>query len=109
MLAKKYFFNLSIYAYTKGATDGVMERVLRGCVAQLAEIFTNIFHISLAASEVPSCLKYASISPSARKQSEVKYEWLQSINSTEALWKIAAEAHKNPHWSPTFVSSNSHT
>ena len=49
--------------------DGVQGRVLRGCADQLAEVFTTIFNLSLAACTVPSCLKSATIVPIPKKQS----------------------------------------
>ncbi len=40
---------------------GIPGRVLRACAEQLAEVFTNIFNLSLVQSIVPNCLKTATI------------------------------------------------
>ncbi len=43
--------------------DGIPGRVLRACAEQLAEVFTNIFYLSLAQATVPNCFKTATILP----------------------------------------------
>ncbi len=40
---------------------GIPGRVLRACAEQLAEVFTNIFNLSLVQSIVPNCFKTATI------------------------------------------------
>ncbi|KAK7895270.1 hypothetical protein WMY93_020595 [Mugilogobius chulae] len=43
--------------------DGVLGRVLKDCADELAEVFTNIFNLSLSTSWVPTCFKAATIIP----------------------------------------------
>ncbi|KAK7877731.1 hypothetical protein WMY93_030545 [Mugilogobius chulae] len=50
--------------------DGVLGRVLKECAAELTDIFTLIFNISLSTSWVPACFKAANIVP-IPKQSNV--------------------------------------
>ncbi|KAK3553519.1 hypothetical protein QTP70_004199 [Hemibagrus guttatus] len=42
-------------------------RVLRECAEQLADVFTNIFNISLSSAVVPTCLKTITIIPVPKK------------------------------------------
>ncbi|MEL6802586.1 MAG: reverse transcriptase domain-containing protein, partial [Bacteroidota bacterium] len=57
----------SINARKAAGPDGVQGRVLKGCAAELAPVFTTIFNLSLATSWVPACLKAATIVPVPRK------------------------------------------
>ncbi|KAF7642655.1 hypothetical protein LDENG_00253780, partial [Lucifuga dentata] len=43
--------------------DGIPGRVLKDCAHQLAEVFTDIFNLSLVHATVPACLKTATIIP----------------------------------------------
>ncbi|KAK3536026.1 hypothetical protein QTP70_025280, partial [Hemibagrus guttatus] len=43
--------------------DGIPGRVLRACTDQLAQVFTDIFNLSLAQATVPKCLKTTTIIP----------------------------------------------
>ncbi|KAF7712006.1 hypothetical protein HF521_001017, partial [Silurus meridionalis] len=43
--------------------DGIPGRVLRACAGQLAQVFTDIFNLSLAQATVPTCLKTTAIIP----------------------------------------------
>lgn len=43
--------------------DGIPGRVLRDCAAELGEVFTNIFNLSLLQCIVPTCLKTSTIVP----------------------------------------------
>ncbi|KAF7711966.1 hypothetical protein HF521_000977 [Silurus meridionalis] len=43
--------------------DGILGRVLRACAGQLAQVFTDIFNLSLAQAMVPTCLKTTTIIP----------------------------------------------
>ncbi|KAI4891143.1 hypothetical protein NFI96_005363 [Prochilodus magdalenae] len=43
--------------------DGVHNRVLRACAIQLAEVFTDIFNLSLRLSVIPTCFKRTTIVP----------------------------------------------
>ncbi|XP_072329131.1 uncharacterized protein [Scyliorhinus torazame] len=47
--------------------DGILGHVLRACVEQLAEVFANIFNLSLLRSEVPTCFKKTTIIPVPKK------------------------------------------
>lgn len=43
--------------------DSVSRRVLRDCTAELGEVFSDIFNLSLLQSTVPTCLKTSTIVP----------------------------------------------
>ncbi|KAI5612709.1 hypothetical protein C0J50_4441 [Silurus asotus] len=43
--------------------DNIPGRVLRECAEQLADVFTDIFNISLSSTTVPTCLKATTIIP----------------------------------------------
>ncbi|KAK3513335.1 hypothetical protein QTP70_012365 [Hemibagrus guttatus] len=43
--------------------DNIPGRVLRECAEQLADVFTDIFNISLSSAIVPTCLKTTTIIP----------------------------------------------
>ncbi|KAK3511949.1 hypothetical protein QTP70_027573 [Hemibagrus guttatus] len=43
--------------------DGIPGCVLRACANQLAQVFTDIFNLSLAQATVPTCLKTTTIMP----------------------------------------------
>ncbi|KAI4871329.1 hypothetical protein NFI96_023465, partial [Prochilodus magdalenae] len=43
--------------------DSVRSQVLRACVIQLAEVFTDIFNLSLRLSVIPTCFKRTTIVP----------------------------------------------
>ncbi|KAK3539377.1 hypothetical protein QTP70_003864 [Hemibagrus guttatus] len=47
--------------------DNIPGRVLRECAEQLADVFTDIFNISLSSSIVPTCLKTMTIVPVPKK------------------------------------------
>ncbi len=47
--------------------DGVQGRVLQACADQLAEVFINIFNLSLSLCIVPMCLKSTTIVPVPKK------------------------------------------
>ncbi len=44
-------------------SDGIPGHLLKACAHQLAGVFTDIFHLSLFLSVVPSCFKTATIMP----------------------------------------------
>ncbi|KAK3558854.1 hypothetical protein QTP86_030445, partial [Hemibagrus guttatus] len=52
--------------------DNIPGRVLRECAEQLADVFTDIFNISLSSAVVPTCLKTTTIVP-VPKKSTVSY------------------------------------
>ena len=43
--------------------DGLLGRVLRACVDQLASICTDIFNMSLTESVIPTCFRQTTIVP----------------------------------------------
>ena len=43
--------------------DGLPGRVLRACADQLANVFTDIFNLSLSESVIPTCFKQTTIVP----------------------------------------------
>ncbi|KAI5102820.1 gastrula zinc finger protein XlCGF28.1-like [Silurus meridionalis] len=47
--------------------DNIPGRVLRECAEQLADVFTDIFNISLSSNVVPTCLKTTTIVPVPKK------------------------------------------
>ncbi|KAK3518362.1 hypothetical protein QTP86_018292, partial [Hemibagrus guttatus] len=47
--------------------DNIPGRVLRECAEQLADVFTDIFNISLSSTVVPTCLKTMAIVPVPKK------------------------------------------
>ncbi|KAK3546754.1 hypothetical protein QTP70_033947, partial [Hemibagrus guttatus] len=47
--------------------DNIHGRVLRECAQQLADVFTDIFNISLSSTVVPTCLKTTTIVPVPKK------------------------------------------
>eukprot|EP00061_Rhincodon_typus_P004878 g23649.t1 len=47
--------------------DGVPGCALRSCVDQLAEVFTDIFNLSLLQGKVPICFKTTTITPVPKK------------------------------------------
>ncbi|KAF7710583.1 hypothetical protein HF521_009455 [Silurus meridionalis] len=52
-----------------GGPDNIPGRVLRECAEQLADVFTDIFNISLSNATVPTCLKTTTIIPVPKKSS----------------------------------------
>ncbi|KAI4900497.1 hypothetical protein NFI96_007889, partial [Prochilodus magdalenae] len=51
----------------KAGPDGIPGRVLRECADQLADVFTDIFNISLSTAVVPTCFKTTTIIPVPKK------------------------------------------
>eukprot|EP00061_Rhincodon_typus_P016508 g44767.t1 len=47
--------------------DGVPSQAPRSCAHQLAEVFTNIFNLSLLQAEVPTCFRKTTIIPVPKK------------------------------------------
>ena len=54
--------------------DGVLGMVLRACIAQLSQVFTTIFNLSLTQSTIPACLKSATIIPVLKKSTTVRHK-----------------------------------
>lgn len=53
----------TVNAKKAAGPDEILGRVLRDCAHQLAEVFTDIFNLSLSQAIVPACLKSAIIIP----------------------------------------------
>ncbi|KAK3569607.1 hypothetical protein QTP86_002602 [Hemibagrus guttatus] len=53
--------------WKSAGTDNIPGRVLRECAEQLADVFTDIFNISLTSAVVPTCLKTMTIIPVLKK------------------------------------------
>ncbi|XP_036420865.1 interferon-induced very large GTPase 1-like [Colossoma macropomum] len=49
--------------------DGIHSRVLKACANQLAEVFTDIFNLSLRLLVIPTCFKETTIVPVPKKSS----------------------------------------
>ena len=47
--------------------DGIHGRVVRACTVQLADVFTNIFNLSLRLTVIPTCFKQTTIIPVPKK------------------------------------------
>ena len=47
--------------------DGIPGCVLRACTDQMANVFYDIFNLSLSQSEIPTCLKLTTIVPVPKK------------------------------------------
>eukprot|EP00061_Rhincodon_typus_P007541 g29329.t1 len=58
---------LSVNPWKAMGPNGVPGWVLRLCVDQLAEVFTDIFNLSLLQAEVPTCFKKTTIIPVPKK------------------------------------------
>ncbi|KAK3520106.1 hypothetical protein QTP70_013681 [Hemibagrus guttatus] len=75
--------------------DNIPGRVLRECAEQLADVFTDIFNISLTSAVVPTCLRTTTIVPVPKKST------VSCLNDYRlvALTPIAMKCY-HPHWTP---------
>ncbi|KAK3520331.1 hypothetical protein QTP70_023296 [Hemibagrus guttatus] len=75
--------------------DNIPGRVLRECAEQLADVFTDIFNISLTSAVVPTCLRTMTIVPVPKKST------VSCLNDYRlvALTPIAMKCY-HPHWTP---------
>lgn len=67
--------------------DGIPGRVLRDCSDQLAEVFCNIFNLSLSSCSVPPCFKSAHIVPVPKKTSTGSLNDFRPIALTSTVMK----------------------
>ncbi|KAI5090163.1 gastrula zinc finger protein XlCGF28.1-like [Silurus meridionalis] len=59
--------NYKVNSRKSAGPDNIPGRVLRECAEQLADVFTDIFNISLSSNIVPTCLKTTTIVPVPKK------------------------------------------
>eukprot|EP00061_Rhincodon_typus_P003419 g20038.t1 len=67
--------------------DSVPNQALRSCADQLAEVFTNVFNLSLLQVEVPTCFKKTTILPVPKKAHAVSTNDHRSIPLTSIIMK----------------------
>ncbi|KAI4898000.1 hypothetical protein NFI96_001187, partial [Prochilodus magdalenae] len=60
-------FFMAVYPHKAPGPDGIHSRRLRACAIQLAEVFTDIFNLSLRLSVIPTCFKRTTIVPVPKK------------------------------------------
>lgn len=74
---------------------GVPGRALRDCATELAEVFANIFNVSLQQCSVPTCLKSSIIVPIPKQTGVLSFNDYSGSNSCshEVFWEIGAKAH----------------
>ncbi|XDV31301.1 hypothetical protein PO909_034020 [Leuciscus waleckii] len=60
---------LAVNKWKATGPDNIPGRVLKGCADQLADVFTDIFNISLSSAVVPTCFKATTIVPMPKKSS----------------------------------------
>lgn len=56
-----------VNAWKAPGLNGIHGHVLRACAVQLADVFTNIFNLSLRLTVIPTCFKQTTIIPVAKK------------------------------------------
>ncbi|KAI2645161.1 RNA-directed DNA polymerase from mobile element jockey [Labeo rohita] len=67
--------------------DGIPGRVLRVCAAELGEVFTNIFNLSLLKCTVPTCLKTSIIVPVPKHAASTSPNDYRPIALTSVIMK----------------------
>ena len=67
--------------------DGIMGRVVRGCAAELAGVFTDIFNLSLLQCSVPTCLKTSIIVPVPKQSAVVSPNDYRPVALTSVIMK----------------------
>jgi hypothetical protein len=93
-------------------TDRLPERVLRACADQLANVFTDIFNLSLSESVIPTCFKQATIVPVPKNNKVTCLNVYQPIALTSVAIKCLERlvmAHINAIIPETQDHSNLHT
>eukprot|EP00061_Rhincodon_typus_P010409 g34672.t1 len=80
---------------TRKATglDGVPGRALTSCADQLAEVFIDIFNLSLLQAEVPTCFKKTTIIPVPKKARCTLSPLLYSLYTYDCVVKIRTNAN----------------
>ena len=67
--------------------DNIPGRVLRDCAAELTDVFTDIFNISLSQAVVPTCFKATTIIPVPKKPSPSCFNDYRPVALTPILMK----------------------
>ena len=67
--------------------DNIPGRVLKDCAAELTDVFTDIFNISLSQAVVPTCLKATTIIPVPKKSSPSSLNDYRPVALTPILMK----------------------
>ena len=67
--------------------DGIPGRVLRACADQLAEVFADIFNLSLNLSEIPVCFKSSTIIPVPKKPKVTSLNDYRPVALTSTIMK----------------------
>ncbi|KAI4875852.1 hypothetical protein NFI96_001584, partial [Prochilodus magdalenae] len=67
--------------------DGIHSRWLRACANQLAEVFTDIFNLSLRLSAIPTCFKRTKIVPVPKKPAITCLNDYRSVALTSTAMK----------------------
>jgi hypothetical protein len=79
-------FNLVI-PHKAAGPDGIPSRVLRGCADQLADVFRDIFNLSLSQFAVPTCFKMATIDPVPKKAKVTELNAYPPVAPTSVIMK----------------------
>ncbi|KAG5284759.1 hypothetical protein AALO_G00030160 [Alosa alosa] len=75
--------------------DGISNRVLKSCAAQLAPVFTYIFNTSLAQETVPTCFKQSVIVPVPKNKSPSCLNDYRLVALTSTVMKCFEKLVKN--------------
>uniref|UniRef100_A0A9J8BX17 Reverse transcriptase domain-containing protein n=1 Tax=Cyprinus carpio carpio TaxID=630221 RepID=A0A9J8BX17_CYPCA len=67
--------------------DNIPGRLLRDCAAELTDVFTDIFNISLSQAVVPTCIKATTIIPVPKKPSPSCFNDYRPVTLTPILMK----------------------
>ena len=67
--------------------DGISGRALRGCADQLAEVFSDIFNLSLSLSVLPTCFKRTTIVPVPKNTKAISMNDYRPIALTSIIMK----------------------
>ena len=78
---------LSRNARKASGPDNIPGRILRDCVEELADVFTDIFNTSLCQAVVPTCLKATTIIPVPKKSSPSSFNDYRPVALTPILMK----------------------
>ena len=79
--------------------DGIPGRVLKACAVQLADVFTDIFNLSLLQSVVPLCFKKSTIVPVPKKSKALCLNDYRPVALTSTIMKCFERLVK------TFITS----
>ncbi|KAK3573704.1 hypothetical protein QTP86_032060, partial [Hemibagrus guttatus] len=87
--------------------DNIPGRILRECAEQLADVYTDIFKISLSSAVVPTCLKTTTIIPVPKKSTVSCLNDYRPVALTpiamkcfERLMMRHIKTQHHPHWTP---------